>query len=81
MGTNGYQLRYYIALSAPPTRTLAEGTEPFMRPEPGFNPSWFHKSCGIDFSERWHKDVEHRLQCHQAMSDEVRRRFPGRNIG
>ncbi|MHC4498427.1 MAG: uroporphyrinogen decarboxylase family protein [Planctomycetota bacterium] len=81
MGTNGYQLRYYIALSAPPTRTLADGTEPFMRPEPGFNPSWFHKYCGIDFSERWHTDVDYRLQCHQAMSDEVRGRFPARNIG
>ncbi|HUW20528.1 MAG TPA: hypothetical protein VMW16_14620 [Sedimentisphaerales bacterium] len=81
MGTNGYQLRYYIALSAPPTRTPADGTEPFMRPEPGFNPSWFHKYCDIDFSERWHKDVEYRLECHEAMSEEIRRRFPGRDIG
>ncbi|HUT28185.1 MAG TPA: hypothetical protein VMX13_00220 [Sedimentisphaerales bacterium] len=81
MSTNRHQLRYYIALSAPPTRTLADGAEAFMRPEPGFNPSWFHKYCGIDFSERWHKDIDYRLQCHQAMSDEVRRRFPGRNIG
>jgi hypothetical protein len=76
-----YQLRYYIALSAPPTRTVADGREPFMRPEPGFNPSWFHKHCGVDFSQRWHTDVEYRLQCHEAMSKEVRRRFPGSNIG
>jgi len=81
MSKNDYQLRYYIALGAPPTRTLADGTEPFMRPEPGFNPSWFHKYCDIDFSQRWHKDAEYRLQCHQTMTDEVRRRFPGRNIG
>ncbi|MHC4659950.1 MAG: uroporphyrinogen decarboxylase family protein [Planctomycetota bacterium] len=78
---NSQQLRYYIALGAPPTRTPVDGTEPFMRPEAGFNPSWFRKSCGVDFSERWHKDVEYRLQCHQAMSNEIHRRFPGRNIG
>jgi hypothetical protein len=79
--TNGYQLRYYIALSAPPTRTLADGSEPFMRPEAGFNPSWFHKFCGVDFSQQWHEDADYRLRCHESMSSEVRRRFPGRNIG
>lgn len=79
--TNSHQLRYYIALGAPPTRTPVDGTEPFMRPEAGFNPSWFHKYCGIDFSSRWHADPDYRLQCHRLMSDEVERRFPGRNIG
>lgn len=52
-----------------------------MRPEVGFNPSWFHKYCGVDFSRRWHEDPDYRLQCHRLMSDEVRRRFPGRDIG
>jgi len=78
---NNYQLRYYIALSAPPTRTPADGSERFMRPEVGFNPSWFHKNCGIDFSQRWHEDVDYRLRCHEKMADEVRRRFSGRSIG
>ena len=78
---NGHLLRYYIALSAPPTRAPADGTEPFMRPEVGFNPSWFNKYCGVDFSHRWHSDPDYRLQCQQTMSEEVRHRFPGRNIG
>ena len=79
--TNDHQLRYYIALGAPPTRTPAEGAESFMRPEVGFNPSWFHKFCGVDFSPRWHTDPDYRLQCHRLMTDEIKRRFPGRNIG
>jgi hypothetical protein len=32
-------------------------------------------------TEEWHKDPDHRLQCHKRMSEEVKRRFPGRNIG
>jgi len=52
-----------------------------MRPEVGFNPSWFNKYCGVDFSHRWHSDPDYRLQCQRAMSEEVRHRFPGRNIG
>jgi len=75
------QLRYYIALAAPPTRTPATGDEPFMRPEVGFNPSWFHKFCGIEFLEEWHKDPKIRWQGHKIMTAEIRRRFPGYNIG
>ncbi|HXK58739.1 MAG TPA: hypothetical protein PLP42_02500 [Acidobacteriota bacterium] len=75
------QLIYYIALSAPPTRTPATGEEPFLRPEVGFNPSWFHLHCGVDFSERWHLDPDYRLRCHELMTREIRRRFPGRAIG
>jgi len=78
---NNHQLRYYIALGAPPTRTPADGTEPFMRPEPGFNPSWFQKHCHMDFSQKWHANPDYRLECYNRMSDEIRRRFPGRNIG
>ena len=70
-----YQLRYYIALCAPPTRTLTDGTEPFMRPEAGFNPSWFHKYSGVSMAEKWHKYPEHRLQCHKRMSDEIKRKL------
>ncbi|MHC4639153.1 MAG: uroporphyrinogen decarboxylase/cobalamine-independent methonine synthase family protein [Planctomycetota bacterium] len=76
-----HYLRYYIALSAPPTRAPVRGDEPFMRPEAGFNPSWFHKSCDVDFSKRWHKDPKYRMQTIEKMSGEVRKRFPGRNIG
>lgn len=52
-----------------------------MRPEAGFNPSWFHKYCGVDFSQPWHQDPDYRLECLSVMSDEIRRRFPGRDIG
>jgi hypothetical protein len=75
------QLKYYIALGAPPTRTPATGNEPFLRPEVGFNPSWFHDFCGIDFGETWHRDPKVRLQGREKMVAEVRRRFPGYNIG
>ncbi len=74
-------LRYYIALGAPPIRTPADGTEPYMRPEVGFNPSWFYRFCDVDFSEKWHTDTEYRLSCHEKMRKEVRKRFPGYNIG
>jgi hypothetical protein len=75
------QLKYYIALGAPPIRTPAIGDEPFMRPEVGFNPSWFHKFCEIDFSEKWHTVAEYRMKCHETMRKEIRKRFPGYNIG
>jgi hypothetical protein len=42
------QLRYYIPLAAIPGRRPADGTEPYLRPEVGFNPNWFHVHCGID---------------------------------
>ncbi len=81
MYTTTNQLRYYIALGAPPTRAPATGHEPFMRPEVGFNPSWFHRFCGIDFSEEWHKYPKLRLEGHERMAAEIKRRFPGYNIG
>lgn len=75
------KLKYYIALGAPPIRTPATGDEPFMRPEVGFNPSWFHKFCDIDFSQKWHTDIEYRLTSHETMRAEIKKRFPGYNIG
>jgi hypothetical protein len=75
------KLKYYIALGAPPIRTPATGDELFMRPEVGFNPSWFNEFCGIDFSEKWHSDAEVRMHSHERMRLEVKKRFPGYNIG
>jgi hypothetical protein len=75
------QLRYYIALGAPPTRRPVTGDESFMRPEIGFNPSWFYKYCSISFGEKWHTDVDYRLECHEIMKEEVKKRFRGVNIG
>ncbi len=74
-------LKYFIPLAAPPWRLPVEGDEPFMRPEIGFTPAWFHKYCDIDFSERWHHDPDYRLESHEKMQAEVRRRFPGHDIG
>jgi hypothetical protein len=74
------QLRYYIAAGAPPLRTPATGNEPFMRPEVGFNPSWFHARLGVDFGRKWHGSPEYRLAAAGRMHAELRRRFPGRNI-
>lgn len=75
------QLRYYIALGAPPIRNVVEGELPFMRSEVGFNPSWFHRFCSIDFSEQWHTDIDYRLRAHEKMRAEIRKHFPGYNIG
>jgi hypothetical protein len=75
------QLRYYIALSAIPGRRSADGAEPYLRPEVGFNPNWFHVHCGIDFSRRWHEDPAYRLDTIRTMAAEIRRRFPGHAIG
>jgi hypothetical protein len=75
------QLLYYIPLSAIPGRRPADGTEPFIRPEVGFNPNWFHVRCGIDFSERWHEDPDYRWETLQIMAAENDRRFPGYPIG
>jgi hypothetical protein len=76
-----HQLLYYIPLSAIPGRRPADGTEPYLRPEVGFNPNWFHVRCGIDFSERWHEDPDYRWETLKVMAAEVRRRFPGHPIG
>ncbi len=75
------QLRYYIPLAAIPGRRPVDGTEPYLRPEVGFNPNWFHVRCGVDFSARWHEDPACRLEALRGMAAEIRRRFPGYPIG
>ena len=75
------QLISYIAPGAPATRRPARGDEPFLRPEVGFTPKWYHQALGIDFGERWHTEPERRLAGLAAMARELRRRFPGTNIG
>ena len=76
-----FQLRYYIPLAAIPGRRPADGTEPYLRPEVGFNPNWFHVHCGVDFSRRWHEEPAYRLETLHVMATEIRRRFPGHPIG
>ena len=75
------QLVSYRAPGAPATRQPATGDEPFLRPEIGFTPKWFRDAIGIDFGERWHTDIAHRLDAITLMRAELDRRFPGARIG
>lgn len=75
------QLISYIAPAAPATRRPATGNEPFLRPEIGFTPRWYREALGIDFGQRWHTDPAYRLAGLRRMGEELRRRFPGCNIG
>jgi len=52
-----------------------------MRPEVGFTPQWYRHYCDLDFGERWHTDPDMRLKGWERMRQELRERFPGRNIG
>ena len=79
MTTN--QLISYIALGAPATRRLAWGKLPFLRPEIGFTPNWYHKSLGIDFGKEYHTNPAYRKEAILKMREEVDHRFPGNRIG
>ncbi len=69
------QLISYIAPSAPATRRPASGDEPFLRPEVGFTPRWFHTALGIDFDREWHTNPAYRRETIIAMRSELQRRF------
>ena len=70
------QLRNHIPISAPARREPADGTESDMRVSLGFEPAWFHTRCGIDFSERWHKDPLYRFESLKMMKAELVKAFP-----
>jgi hypothetical protein len=76
-----HQLRYYIALSAPPQRDQATGEEPYLRPEMGFTPKWYHDHLEIDLDEKWHRNPDYRMSAWEKMRAEIDKRFPGRNLG
>jgi len=75
------QLVSYIAPSAPATRRPARGDEPFLRPEFGFTPRWYHQALDIDFGVKWHTDPAYRRDSILRMQAELRKRFPGIPIG
>ena len=70
------QLRNHIPISAPARRESADGTESDMRVSLGFEPAWFHRRCGIDFFERWHKDPYYRYKSLKTMKAELIEVFP-----
>jgi len=47
-----------------------------MRLSLGFEPAWFHKRCGVRFTENWHKDPTYRYDALKKMKAELNRRFP-----
>jgi hypothetical protein len=70
------RLRHHNPISSPGNREPADGTESDMRVSLGFEPAWFHRRCGIDFSERWHKDPLYRYETLKRMKAELVRVFP-----
>ena len=72
------QLISYIAHAAPATRRPATGREPYLRPEIGFTPHWFHEALGIDFDEKWHINPVYRADSIVAMAGEIAARFGSR---
>jgi len=70
------KLRSYIPIGAPARREVADGTESDMRVSLGFVPGWYHQRCGIDFSEKWHKDPLYRYESLVKMKKELCHRFP-----
>lgn len=70
------QLRNHIPIAGPARREPADGTETAMRVSLGFDPGWFHRRCGVDFSERWHTDPIYRHDTLITMKKELCRTFP-----
>lgn len=70
------QLRNHIPISGPANREPVDGSEPALRVSLGFEPAWYHRRCGVDFSERWHCDPRYRHRTLRAMKAELHRAFP-----
>src|SRR3990170_4888365 len=70
------QLRSHIPISAPARREPADGTEPPLRAVVGCEPAWFHRRCGVDFSERWHRDPYYRRESLAVMKRALCQAFP-----
>ena len=70
------QLRNHIPISGPARREPVDGTESAMRVSLGFEPDWFHRRCGVDFSERWHAEPYYRYETLKQMKEELVNAFP-----
>jgi len=70
------KLRNHIPIGGPARREPADGTETDMRVSLGFVPGWYSNRCGIDFSEKWHKDSHYRFESLVKMKRELCQAFP-----
>jgi uroporphyrinogen-III decarboxylase len=70
------KLRNHIPISGPARREPADGTESDMRVSLGFEPTWFHRRCGINFSEKWHINPFYRYASLIKMKKELCQKFP-----
>lgn len=70
------QLRNHIPICGPSNREPVDGTETALRVSLGFEPAWFHQRCGIDLSERFHKDPYYRYASLKSAKAELKKRFP-----
>jgi hypothetical protein len=70
------KLRHHNPISGPGNREPVDGTESDMRVSLGFEPAWFYRRCGVDFSERWHKDPFYRYETLKKMKAALVKAFP-----
>ncbi len=70
------QLRNHIPMGGPARREPVAGDETDMRVSLGFEPAWFCRRCGVDFSERWHTDPVYRYESLSTMKGELVKAFP-----
>ncbi len=76
MGAPIKQLRNHIPIGGPARREPVCGTETPFRVSLGFEPAWYTKRCGTDFSEGFHKDPCNRYKMIKVMKAELVETFP-----
>ncbi|MGQ9615501.1 MAG: hypothetical protein ACUVWJ_03775 [Spirochaetota bacterium] len=70
------KLRNHIPIGGVSTREPADGNNSPFRVSLGFDPAWYHKRCGVEFTERWHRDPYYRFRMISRMKAELKKTFP-----
>jgi len=70
------KLRNHIPIGGLSTREPADGTESPFRVSLGFEPAWYHRRCGVEFTEMWHRDPLYRFLMIPRMKAELKKAFP-----
>ncbi len=70
------KLRNHIPIGGLSTREPADGTESPFRVSLGFDPAWYHRRCGVEFTEWWHCDPYYRWRMIPRMKAELKKAFP-----